>query len=306
MRIEHLYFLVEVEKCRSISTAAKKLYISQTGLSAIINSLEAELNIKLFFRTNKGVIPTPKGEQAMALIKEILANNDQLHMLTSDESQQRQLINLGVFPSGTLALSRYLTDIWSKKHSQAHLHVYEVGYEDVTSCINSHLASIVISAESSSYFSPSSSSKNGKVYVEALYQDHFCVVVSSQSDLASRDCVTIDEILDRHLLMTHNYPNPQDKPIGYILHSFKSFTVLNNLEVAKQVLVESPDKLLITPSLALYEDPFIQQNKLKKLKVTGFETELTVFMMCDVTSKLSLQETMLMQEIRDFFTKLRD
>lgn len=58
MRIEHLQYLLEIAKCHSISTAAKKLYISQTGLSAIVNSIEAELNIQIFRRSNKGTLLT--------------------------------------------------------------------------------------------------------------------------------------------------------------------------------------------------------------------------------------------------------
>ena len=304
MRIEHLNYLVEVAKHKSISTAAKKLYISQTGLSAIINSIEAELNIQLFYRTNKGVTLTADGEQAISLMKDILSKNDELHFLSSNENQQRRIINLGVFPAATNALSHYLTDIWSRQHSHTHLHVYEVGYEDLQNCISSHLASIVIAAESTANFS-GTQFQNGKVYVEPLCQDHFCVLVSSQSELAARNEVDISEIMHLHLLLTHNYPSPQDRPIGHILHSFNTFTVLNNLEVTKQILVDSPDKVIITPALTLNQDPLIQSGQLKMLDVTGFENNLTIFMMCDVTSRLSIQETLLMQEIRSFFSTLK-
>lgn len=304
MRIEHLNYLVEVAKHKSISTAAKKLYISQTGLSAIINSIEAELNIKLFYRTNKGVSLTVEGEQAITIMRDILSKNDELHFLSSNESQQRRIINLGVFPAATNALSRHLTGIWSRQHSQTHLHVYEVGYEDIQNCLASHLASIIIAAESSNYFN-NSTLLSDKVYVEPLCQDSFCVLVSSQSYLAAKNVVDISEIIHMHLLLTHNYPSPQDKPIGHILHSFNAFTVLNNLEVTKQILVDSPDKVIITPAFALKQDPLVQSGQLKMLDVTGFENTLTIFMMCDVTSRLSIHETMLMQEIRSFFSALK-
>ena len=71
MRIEHLQFIVEVAKYKSISTAAKKLYISQTGLSTIVNSLEQELNIQIFKRTNKGILLTEDGARAIELITPI-------------------------------------------------------------------------------------------------------------------------------------------------------------------------------------------------------------------------------------------
>lgn len=304
MRIDHLQYLIEVAKCKSISTAAKKLYISQTGLSAIINSIEAELNIQIFRRTNKGTLLTPDGEQAIQLMKEILSKNDELHYLCSDDSQRRQIINLGVFPSGTYALSQYLVKVWSEHHPHTHLHIYEVGYEDLQNCINNHTASIVVGAESSDYFNAAFASKTGKVYIEPLHSDRFCVLVSGRSDLACRESVHLDELLDRPLILTHNYPNPQDKPIGNILHSFRSFTVLNNLEVAKKVLEENPDKLMISPTLAVYHDDMITDGRLKTLEVTGFDTALAIFMMCDSSSKLSIQETLLMQEIRNFFSTL--
>lgn len=302
MRTEHLQCLLEVVKCRSISTAAKKLYISQTGLSAIINSVETELNIKIFRRTNKGTLLTPDGEQAIKLIEEILAKNDELHYLYSNNSQQNQILNLGVFPSGAYALSRYLVKSWAKQHRYTHLYIYEVGFEDFHNCINNHTANIVVGAESSDflYMLPA---RNGKLYLEPLCGDHFCALVSARSALADRERVAVEDLWEKHLLLTHHYPSPQDKPIGSIIHRFKHFTVLNNIETAKRILAEEEDMLMLCPSFALLGDGLVSSGQLKAIEVTGFPPELTIFMMCDLTSKLSLQETMLMQEIRNFFSE---
>ncbi len=305
MRIDHLQFLIEVARCKSISTAAKKLYISQTGLSAIINSIEAELNIQIFRRTNKGTLLTPDGEQAIRLMKDILAKNDELHYLCSDNSQQRQIINLGIFPSGTYALSRHLVKIWSKKHRNIHLHIYEIGYEDMHSCFNNRTASIVIGAESTDYPNQfhALSAKNGNICIEPLYNDRFFAMVSAASEFADRGSVHVDELLHKHLLLHHNYPSPQDKPIGSIIHKFRLFTVLSNMEVAKQVLVDDPDKVMIAPAFAVYQDPLVTSARLKLLEVTGFHTSLTLFMVYD-SSGLSIQENLLMQEIHSFFSAI--
>lgn len=304
MRIEHLQFLVEIAKCRSISTAAKKLYISQTGLSAIVNSIEAELNIQIFRRTNKGTVLTPEGEESMEIIQDILQKNDELHFLHSSNSHQRRIINLGVFPSGTYALSSHLTKIWARQHKHTHLHIYEIGHEDLYNCINNHIASIVIGAESPDFFNAIINSSNGRTFAEPLFQDHFHVLVSSRSALADNKFVHLDNILDYHLLLTHTYPNPQDKPIGHILHKFKNFSVLNNLEVAKNVLSENPDMLMLVPSFAVYQDRLTSGGQLKLLDITGFDTALTIFMMYDSSARLNIQEMQLMQEIRNFFVRL--
>lgn len=61
MRTEYLEYLLEVARTKSISAAAKKLFIGQTTLSAIINSVENELNVKIFQRTHRGVALRPMG-----------------------------------------------------------------------------------------------------------------------------------------------------------------------------------------------------------------------------------------------------
>lgn len=52
----------EVAKARSISRAAKQLYISQPAISKSILRLEESLEIPLFIRTSKGVSLTPEGQ----------------------------------------------------------------------------------------------------------------------------------------------------------------------------------------------------------------------------------------------------
>ncbi len=51
---------VVVEK--SFSKAGKKLYISQPAVSQIVSQLETDLQVRLFTRTPKGVVPTKEGE----------------------------------------------------------------------------------------------------------------------------------------------------------------------------------------------------------------------------------------------------
>lgn len=305
MRIEHLQFLAEVARTKSISTAARKLYISQTGLSAIINSIETELNIQIFRRTNKGTVLTAEGERALTLVEDILTKNDELHYLYSDASHQSPIINLGIFPSGIHALSRYLTRLWAARHRDAHLHIYEIGYENVHGCITNHTANIVIGAETTEYFNPRYSNKDGKTQVEPLCNDHFCLVVSSRSPLAARTQVSLEECMDCHLLLTHNFPGHQEKPIGHVLHQFRYFTVLSNLDIARTVLSENPDMAMIVPTLSVYQDELIASGRLRALSLTGFDTALTIFMMCDICSSLSIQETMLIDEIRNFFKNLK-
>lgn len=75
MRLEQLYYIVEVARQKSISKAAKNLYISQPSLSKAISQLENELDTPLFVRLQQGIIPTTTGEliidKAQNILKEV-------------------------------------------------------------------------------------------------------------------------------------------------------------------------------------------------------------------------------------------
>ena len=61
MKIEQLKHFVEAVDCKSLSAAAKKLFISQSALSQSVSNLEQDLGVKLLFRSNRGITPTTLG-----------------------------------------------------------------------------------------------------------------------------------------------------------------------------------------------------------------------------------------------------
>ena len=62
MTLQQLKYVIEVAKAKSISEAAKKLFISQPSLTNAIKELEKEMNITIFLRTNKGILISKEGE----------------------------------------------------------------------------------------------------------------------------------------------------------------------------------------------------------------------------------------------------
>ena len=56
MTLQQLKYVIEVAKAKSISEAAKKLFISPPSLTNAIKELEKEMNITIFLRTNKGIL----------------------------------------------------------------------------------------------------------------------------------------------------------------------------------------------------------------------------------------------------------
>ena len=81
MRLEQLQFFVEVSRCRSISLAASRLFMTQQNVSSGIRKLEAELGFDLFERTPRGVVLTPQGEEVLVKAEEIIEEVESLKMI---------------------------------------------------------------------------------------------------------------------------------------------------------------------------------------------------------------------------------
>jgi len=96
MDIQHLKYAVEIERHRSISKAAEKLYVSQPFLSKAIKELESDIGVDIFNRTSRGVVPTKKGEDFLARAKEILADMEELEQSFREQSTEAVHIEISV------------------------------------------------------------------------------------------------------------------------------------------------------------------------------------------------------------------
>lgn len=76
MTLQQLKYIVMVAECKNITDAAEKLFISQPSLTAAIQSVEKEMGITAFTRTNKGVELTRDGEALLSYARQILEQMD--------------------------------------------------------------------------------------------------------------------------------------------------------------------------------------------------------------------------------------
>lgn len=73
LKLRQLRLLVAVGRYGSIQNAARELQISQPAATKLIQDLEQDFEVKLFERTNRGVIPTEYGDALIRHGKLILA-----------------------------------------------------------------------------------------------------------------------------------------------------------------------------------------------------------------------------------------
>ena len=76
MTIQQCKYVLEILKMGSFNEAAKTLYIAQSSLSTAVKSLESEINIKIFERSNNGVCLTSDGAEFVRYASQIIEQNN--------------------------------------------------------------------------------------------------------------------------------------------------------------------------------------------------------------------------------------
>lgn len=72
MTLIQLKYAITVAGENSLNDAAKKLFISQPSLSAAIHSLEKEIGIELFLRSQSGIRVTPAGAEFIGYARQVV------------------------------------------------------------------------------------------------------------------------------------------------------------------------------------------------------------------------------------------
>jgi len=99
VNVEYLRYAQAVARTGAFSAAARECLVSQPSLSKGIAQLEGALGAKLFDRSNRGVSPTPFGEQILPLITAAVNSVDGLAAAARElNTEARRVIRLGVSP----------------------------------------------------------------------------------------------------------------------------------------------------------------------------------------------------------------
>ncbi len=90
MNISHMKYAVEVARLGSLNKASESLMTAQPNISRSIKELEADLGIRIFDRSAKGMFLTPDGEEFISYAKLILKQLDGIEALYKKREHKKQ------------------------------------------------------------------------------------------------------------------------------------------------------------------------------------------------------------------------
>lgn len=195
LKLRQLRLLVAVGSHGSIQNAARELGISQPAATKMIQDLELDFEVKLFNRTNRGVIPTVFGETLIRHGKLIFAQVSNAAQELDDLSEGNSgRVVIGTLLAASTSLLPTAIDILLADRPKVAIKITEGTNEVLMPALLSGEIDMVVGRL------PSHRHRN-KIKQEKLFEDRILAVVGKQHPLAGKPSVSFEQI----------------KPFGWIL-----------------------------------------------------------------------------------------
>lgn len=100
MNLQQMEYIVALDKYRHFVLAAEACGVTQPTLSAMIQKLEEELDVKVFNRDRKNITPTPIGKKIIRQAQIALNETQRIKELVADETDSMTgSLRIGVLPT---------------------------------------------------------------------------------------------------------------------------------------------------------------------------------------------------------------
>lgn len=143
MDIWQMRYFIQMYNDKSISKAAKNLYISQQGLSKTIKNIEDEFQISLFERTPAGIQPTKFGEILLEKSKKILKEYDEMvNVLNHQVNLKNKTLSIGIINMLYTDLLKNIMNQFQEENPDIIFEFYELGYYSCEKYLDDNLIDI--------------------------------------------------------------------------------------------------------------------------------------------------------------------
>lgn len=250
MRIEHLYYLIDIAKTKSITLSAEHLFISQQGLSQAIQKLEADLAVTLFrrcrqgvFLTDAGIVAAEKAEGIILKYEELLHSIEPYTETSGSTSTDKLLISVTPFIS--FFLPRIL-DLFRKKYPDVNIHIEEQKPDDIVTRISAGCVDLGLVNFPGYYCKDHLQDEN--VFFEKVVSHEYFACVAKSSPLAKKTMLSISEIKNQPIVVYNH--EPYLEMLTHMLGDLSQLNIIvktNSREIYMNTIIHSKAIGTVTP-----------------------------------------------------------
>ena len=132
MTLQQFEYIIALEKFRHFTKAAEYCNVTQPTLSAMIQKLEDELEVKIFDRSQQPIAPTPAGLLVIKQAKEALVQAEQIKNIVQEQKQDvAGKFTLGILPTIAPYLLPRFISVLMKKYPKLELRIAEMKTHEI-------------------------------------------------------------------------------------------------------------------------------------------------------------------------------
>ena len=303
MRLEHFQYIVEIARCKSMSKASKKLYITQPSLSTAIQNLEDELGYQIFKRSASGVVLTDKGESLLKISEEIVAQLDKIKELSNPDNETITTLTLAAVPVFCNAILIDLIQILKRDHPFINVSIMELRPCKILSTLISGTSDLVIGS-----YSPSTKEQifqeaaKHNIVIEPIHEDTMCCFLHRNHPLAHRKSIRQDELTDSVPALFNDYVLMESYEC--IQHDGSEFTENHYSFTDRASIKKAVSKGLayaILPQLMAYDDIYISSGMIVPVPLEDADVSLTTYIGYSARTPLPKATALTIELIRTLY-----
>ncbi len=235
MEIRQLRAAIAIARKLSFTAAAEELAVAQPALSQQIGSLERELGVRLFDRTNRRVALTDAGRAFVARAERIVADLDgAAEEMSAFAGGLRGRVVVGTYQSFAEYTLPKLLGRFHAEHPGIEIALREGMADALLAALHGGTLDVFVGDVSATSLSAQS------FRAEPLYEDELVIAVAARHPLAVRATVRIDELRDEPFVIF--------RPGSTMTHRLNALA--RDAGFAPRVAFESEDSLTVRSLVA--------------------------------------------------------
>lgn len=261
MELRQIYYALEVAKEKNFSKAANNLFITQSNISQQINSLEQELDTKLFVRDQHGVKLTEDGKKFCINAQKIVDEIDNLMIsFNKNTNIDKEIIKIAVFPfANKVGITSVITDFFNINANLLMSIKVVDNYDAYYGLESGELDFAIVKIRPEE--------RSSKYEYVFLSEEKLCLLVNKDNRLANKKTIKAEELSELPLLMAdssssiYNDVRKVYKELGANFNVI--FETTNDIELLNEMIANNYGVTIATESSAIST----QNSKIKAIVI---------------------------------------
>lgn len=248
MTLQQLEYIIAVERLRSFTKAADYCRVTQPTLSAMIQKLEDELEVKIFDRTQQPVAPTSIGSCIIKQAHGIMSQAAHVKELIAEaKNSLTGVFRLGILPTiAPYLLPRFVSQL-AKKYPGLDIRMSEMKTSQIKAALLTGDIDAGILADMDGL---------EDYRTDSLFYEQFYVYVSKESALSGQNVIRTSDLANEQLWLLDEGHCFRDQMVRFCrLKSAQASQIAYNLGSMETFMrmVESGKGVTFIPELAVMQ-----------------------------------------------------